>query len=42
MIIGRTAVGRAAINAIQLNRPLLVEAREAWVRAGWHPPNLSL
>lgn len=38
-IVGRTAVGRATIQALRLNRPLLVKARRGWVRAGWHPPD---
>lgn len=37
-LVGRTAVGRATVNALHLNRPLLVAARRAWVVAGWHPP----
>lgn len=37
-IVGRTAVGRATVRALRLNRPLLVEARRRWVMAGWHPP----
>jgi HNH endonuclease len=37
-IIGKTAVGRATAKALRLNRPLLVEARRSWVKAGWHPP----
>jgi len=37
-IAGRTAVGRATAKALRLNRPLLVMARRAWVKAGWHPP----
>jgi HNH endonuclease len=37
-VVGRTAVGRATIQALRLNRPLLVEARRRWVKAGWHPP----
>lgn len=32
------ALGRATVNALHLNRPLLVAARRAWVKAGWHPP----
>ncbi len=38
MIIGKTAVGRATVFAIRLNRVELVEARRGWVVAGWHPP----
>jgi hypothetical protein len=37
-IIGLTPVGRATIVALQLNRPVLVKARQLWVTAGWHPP----
>lgn len=37
-IDGRTAVGRATVAALQLNRPSLVLARRLWVSAGWHPP----
>ncbi len=37
-IAGRTPVGRASIRTLKLNRPLLVEARQLWVAAGWHPP----
>lgn len=37
-IVGKTAVGRATVKALQLNRPSLVEARTIWVGAGWHPP----
>jgi HNH endonuclease len=37
-IDGTTAVGRATVAALQLNRPSLVLARRLWVTAGWHPP----
>jgi hypothetical protein len=37
-IDGMTAVGRATVAALQLNRPSLVLARRLWVGAGWHPP----
>ncbi len=37
-IAGRTAIGRATVEALRLNRPPLVKARRAWVEAGWHPP----
>jgi hypothetical protein len=39
-ILGVTAVGRATITALDLNRPHLIEARQRWVKAGWHPPKL--
>src|SRR5262245_9317297 len=37
-IIGLTPVGRATVVALNLNRPSLVKARQAWVSVGWHPP----
>ena len=37
-MIGLTPVGRATVEALQLNRVLLVRARRNWVTAGWHPP----
>jgi hypothetical protein len=37
-IVGRTAVGRATTKALHLNRPVLVRARQFWIKAGWHPP----
>ena len=38
LIEGLTPIGRATVLALELNRPLLVTARRAWVRVGWHPP----
>ena len=37
-IDGTTAIGRATVAALHLNRPSLVLARRLWVAAGWHPP----
>jgi 5-methylcytosine-specific restriction endonuclease McrA len=37
-IVGQTPVGRATVAMLNLNRPLLVKARQAWVAVGWHPP----
>ncbi len=37
-IIGLTPSGRATVVALNLNRPILVLARRAWVSVGWHPP----
>lgn len=37
-VIGLTAVGRATILQLKLNRPHLVKARRYWVAVGWHPP----
>lgn len=38
VMLGRTPIGRSTIQALQLNRPMLVSARRRWVVAGWHPP----
>ncbi len=37
-IVGLTPTGRATVTALKLNRPQLVEARQYWVKTGWHPP----
>lgn len=41
-IEGKTAVGRATVEQLQLNRPLLRRSRTLWIRVGWHPPVDSL
>lgn len=38
LIVGLTASGRATVNALALNRLVLVQARKRWIKAGWHPP----
>lgn len=38
-ILGLTAVGRATVVALRLNRESLVFSRKKWVLAGWHPPS---
>lgn len=40
-ILGRTAVGRATIVALQLNNLIAVMVRRHWVKAGWHPPGVD-
>lgn len=37
-IIGLTPPGRATVAALNMNHPLIVEARRRWARVGWHPP----
>src|SRR5262245_14856831 len=37
-VIGRTACGRAAVAALNLNNEIALAVRQNWVRAGWHPP----
>lgn len=36
---GLTAIGRATVVALQINRPVIVAARSRWVSGGWHPPS---
>ncbi len=38
IIVGKTAIGRATVEALFLNREWLVLARQRWVIVGWHPP----
>jgi hypothetical protein len=38
VIEGLTPIGRATIEALQLNRDRLVAARRVWISAGVHPP----
>lgn len=40
LIVGKTPIGRATVAALRMNRVELVEARRAWVLAGWHPPQV--
>jgi hypothetical protein len=37
-IEGLMPTGRATVVALQLNRQCLVQARQHWAKAGWHPP----
>ncbi len=38
-IEGLTAIGRAMVEALQLNEPITrIVARRNWITAGWHPP----
>jgi hypothetical protein len=37
-IEGRTQIGRATINALDMNHPTIVMARSLWVSLGMHPP----
>ncbi|HEX6798133.1 MAG TPA: HNH endonuclease signature motif containing protein [Ktedonobacterales bacterium] len=38
-IVGLTPTGRATVEALHLNRTLLVGARAVWVSFGLHPPS---
>lgn len=37
-IIGKTPIGRATINALNLNEAIIVFSRKLWVSVGWFPP----
>ena len=37
-IVGKTAVGRATVSALQINNRLAVTVRRNWLVAGWYPP----
>jgi hypothetical protein len=36
---GITSIGRATIQRLKLNHPLMKNAREGWRKAGWQPPS---
>jgi hypothetical protein len=38
VIVGLTAIGRATVERLAINRPAIVEARRYWIIAGWYPP----
>lgn len=38
VIVGTTPCGRATVQALQMNNPIVVQARRRWVSGGWHPP----
>ncbi len=37
-IVGKTVVGRATIEALEMNRPRIVHVRLLWAAIGLHPP----
>lgn len=37
-VVGITTVGRATVEILQMNHPLIVGTRQLWVRLGIHPP----
>jgi CRISPR/Cas system Type II protein with McrA/HNH and RuvC-like nuclease domain len=41
-VLGKTAIGRAVVETLQMNREVLVSMREMWVIFGQHPPEGSL
>lgn len=41
-VIGKTDIGRATVEALQLNNETSVNVRRNWVSVGWHPPTDSI
>ena len=37
-ILGKTPIGRATVEALQMNGPLIVAAKKLWVQWNMHPP----
>lgn len=37
-IVGKTAVGRATVSALQMNHRLALTVRGNWLGVGWYPP----
>ena len=37
-IIGKTACGRATVQALKLNNEIILPVRKKWISAGWFPP----
>ncbi|MYD10761.1 MAG: HNH endonuclease [Chloroflexi bacterium] len=37
-IIGLTSIGRATVNRLRMNQPLMLIARREWKKTGSHPP----
>ena len=35
---GLTAVGRATIERLKMNRPIMIAARQRWIEGNHHPP----
>ncbi len=39
-LVGFSAIGRATIVALKMNRPQIIRVRKMWVKLGKHPPQL--
>ena len=39
LVLGLTATGRATVVALNMNNPVIVDARRRWIGVGWHPPS---
>lgn len=38
-IQGKTAIGRATIERLKMNKERVIRARRNWIKGGTHPPN---
>ena len=38
-IVGVGPIARATVSTLNMNHPIIVEARRRWVAVGWHPPD---
>jgi hypothetical protein len=38
VVLSLTAIGRATVSALNMNRANFITARKFWVSVGWHPP----
>ncbi len=38
IVIGKTPCGRATIQTLKLNNPIILPVRKKWILAGWFPP----
>ncbi len=41
LITGLTDIGRATVEALQMNHPLIIEARRNWIILELHPPSID-
>jgi hypothetical protein len=37
-VLGLTAVGRATVEALRMNRPMIMQLRRYWAAMNLHPP----
>ncbi len=42
IVTGTTAIGRVTVERLKMNIERIVTARKIWIKAGEHPPSLSL
>lgn len=40
-VVGLTAIGRATVAMLKMNRPQMTRVRKMWVKLGEHPPDIA-